>query len=161
MFSVLLWLSEVVLQGEWRRFGDTTVTAHTLARGLTALSFLGLLAALLRHEFPKIEVPARTGTAVLFLLLLAPTLHPWYALWVLPFCAAAPRLAHQRAAIALIALVPILHHPGWLELSQGVWRDEAWLRAVVHLPVWILLAVGVVRGFGFGYAAAHPEGRSN
>ena len=144
-FSVILAASGALLGGEWARFESIgpghaiTVTRHQLARVLVAGLFgLASLAVLFRSASID-KVPARAGLLLLLLLLLSPTLHPWYVLWLLPFAACARAFEGRRAVLALACLAPLLHHPGWLELLDGRWRDIGWVRAIVHLPVWALL----------------------
>jgi hypothetical protein len=153
-FTVVLAVAGALLGGDWRRFelggswGALTLTQHQLARGLTLLSFAGLAAVVLWRKVEERQIPARAGLLVLGLLLLSPTLHPWYALWLLPFAAVLG--TGRDAALALVALVPLLHHPGWLELTEGTWTDVGWVRALVHGPVWALLARDLVRARRLG-----------
>ncbi|MEM7676956.1 MAG: hypothetical protein AAF449_13210, partial [Myxococcota bacterium] len=148
-FSVLLLFSEYLLGGDWARFDlwwplpDFTMTRHQLARMLTGVAFVTWSFAVLVHRAPVRRIPARAGMLLLGLLLLSPTLHPWYVLWLLPFAAAAPRFTGRRAVILLALLAPALHHPGWLELIDGEWREIGWVRAMVHLPVWIALTTSL------------------
>jgi hypothetical protein len=69
-------------------------------------------------------------------LLLTPTLHPWYVLWLVPLVA----VDGPRAWLALAALVPLGYEPlgGWL--SGAPWRDPIWTRLVEHGLTWALLA---------------------
>ena len=141
-FSVLLELSGALLGGEWARFeglgpaGALTLTRHQLARGLVALVFAGWAAVILLPRAEVQSVPARAGWLLLGLLLLSPTLHPWYVTWLLPFAAAAPGFRGRPAVLMLALLAPALHHPAWLELIGGRWEDLGWVRAIIHLPVW-------------------------
>jgi hypothetical protein len=68
-------------------------------------------------------------------LVLTPTLHPWYLIWVLPFVALRP----SRAWLWIFAAAPILYAPlaGWQE--QGSWIEPAWLWPVFALPFFALL----------------------
>ncbi|MEO1335319.1 MAG: hypothetical protein AAFV29_06730, partial [Myxococcota bacterium] len=148
-FSVILFISEYLLGGDWVRIDlwwplpDFTVTRHQLARALTGAAYLAWMFMVLNHSAPVRRIPARAGLLLLGLLLLSPTLHPWYVLWLLPFAAAAPRFSGRYAVIVLALLVPALHHPGWLELVDGEWREIGWVRAMVHLPVWIVLTASL------------------
>ena len=145
-FSVLLGISGWLLGGEWAQFdaaGNFTLTRHQLARGLVAMLFGGWALAVLARPAPMSAVPARGGLLLVGLLLLAPTVHPWYVLWLLPFAAAAPAFDARTATLVLAALAPLLHHPGWLELTDGRWRDVGWVRAIVHLSVWASLVAGL------------------
>ena len=143
-FSLLLRVSRILLGGEWAYLSsfNITLTQHQVARGLTGLVFAAWSLAVLWRPAALRSVPARGGLLLLGLLLLSPTLHPWYVLWVLPFAAAAPAFHGRTAVLILAGLVPLLHHPGWLELIDGEWRDLGWVRATVHLPV----LVGAGRG---------------
>jgi hypothetical protein len=142
-FSLLLWVAEALLGGDWAQVAGHTVTRHQLARGLAALCFSVGAVVILRPAGQP--VAARAGHLLLLLLLLSPTLHPWYVLWVLPFAAAAEGFTGRRAVLALAALSVGLHHPGWLELETGVWTDLGGVRAAVHLPVWGLWLWDLVR----------------
>jgi len=82
--------------------------------------------------------PVRATFALLALhLMLAPTLHPWYVLWVLPF-------------------LPLLPNPAWVSLSglvflaywvldgyrsAGVWQESLWVRWVEYVPFYALLGL--------------------
>jgi alpha-1,6-mannosyltransferase len=83
----------------------------------------------------RIVDPLREALLVLgALLLLAPTVHPWYALWILPFAAA--NLSAPWLVFA--ALVPLAY--------TGRGGDVSWLvRAVEYGPVLALLGMARVR----------------
>ncbi len=68
-------------------------------------------------------------------LVLTPTLHPWYSIWVLPFVALAP----SPAWLWLFAAAPILYAPlaGWQ--NEGRWVEQVWLWPVLALPFFALL----------------------
>lgn len=68
-------------------------------------------------------------------LLLSPTVHPWYLLWFLPFAAA----TRSPAWLAWAALVPI----AYLDRGGDV---PAWARAIEYVPVAALLVVEIARG---------------
>lgn len=146
VFSLVLVAAEGVLGGDWRRIGDLTVTRHQLARAVTGVLFLAGAALILRRRAREPEVPEAAGLVLLLLLLLSPTLHPWYTLWLLPLAALVRPGRGRGAMLALIALAPLLHHPGWLELRDGRWEDLALVRAAVHVPVWLWLARDLGRG---------------
>lgn len=68
-------------------------------------------------------------------LLVSPTLHPWYVLWVLPFAA----LRGVRGWILLTgtALLGYWHHDHFL--ATGTWPQPAWLSALTWGPPLLLL----------------------
>lgn len=132
-FSLLLGMSELLLGGDYVMLGDFALTRHRLARVLSFLAFAGAAVAVLRRPAPLGAAPERAGRLLLLLLLLAPTLHPWYALWLLPFVVYGG--PDRAAALTLVALAGLGHHAAWLDLGPG-WADLPLVRAAVHLPVW-------------------------
>ncbi|MFO0722276.1 MAG: hypothetical protein U1E65_00750 [Myxococcota bacterium] len=127
-FSLILWIAESLPLAE----------PEAAARAAVAVLYLAFLAWCL---LSRASLEQRTARALTLLLLLSPTLHPWYALWILPLV----EVSEGGAAVALLALVPLFHAAGWLELTEGAWRVPAGLRAAVHLPVWALWLSGMVR----------------
>lgn len=82
-------------------------------------------------------------------LLLAPTVHPWYVLWALPFAA----LLRQRAWIALTGLVFLAYWGLGAYRTSGVWRQPVWLPWLIYLPVCVILVHDGIR------AKRLPRGR--
>lgn len=76
-----------------------------------------------------------TGLLIAGYLVLTPTLHPWYLVWVLPFAA----LSNSSAWMWLIAAAPILYVPltGWQH--EGRWVEPGWSWWVLALPFFALL----------------------
>lgn len=151
-FSLVLAAAGGILGGDWVDLGGWVLTKHQLARGITALIGGVYAIFVLRRPVSVDRIPDRAGLLLLGLLLLSPTLHPWYVIWLLPFCIL-DRFAGGPAVLALAAMAPLLHHPGWIELRTGVWTDLWWVRAMVHLPVWTLFLIVLARQGGLGYAA--------
>ena len=84
--------------------------------------------------------PARAALAVLGAsVLLSPALHPWYALWVLPFAVAAGGDRARRGWIVLgvslfgYYLLPALN-------PTLPWREPAWLRLAIFGPPLLVAA---------------------
>jgi hypothetical protein len=73
-------------------------------------------------------------------LLLTPSLHPWYALWVVPLVA----LGGSPAWLVLAALVPLGYEPLGRWLTGGVWQDPIWTRALLHGLTWGVLLLGLI-----------------
>lgn len=150
-FSVLLAVAERALGGDWARLealGLTfTITRHQVARALAGGAFAVFYALVLTSKAgatgsaagPGRDLAGKGGLVLLVLLLLSPTLHPWYVVWLLPFAALRPFPGHW-AALWLSGAAVLLHHPAWLELYDGEWRDLAAVRGLVHGVAWTLLA---------------------
>lgn len=69
-------------------------------------------------------------------ILLSPTIHPWYLLWVLPFAA----LRGGTAWIAFTGTVFLAYAGRDAYLATGSWPESPWVVALIHVPVWALLA---------------------
>jgi hypothetical protein len=105
-----------------------------------------LLVVLLRIRARLVETPDGVlragGAAVAAYLVLIPTaLHPWYAVWILPFVALAPSAAWLwfTGAVPLSYLAYV-----WLPADFPLWA-----RALEFVPLYALLlwpARGVIRG---------------
>lgn len=76
-------------------------------------------------------------------LLLSPTVHPWYVLWVLPMAA----LAGYRPFLLLSGLVFLGYWGLAAYTAGGVWPEPPWTRLVMWLPVWLMVAWDVARRF--------------
>lgn len=132
-FTLLSLLSERAVGSLGLTIGGQPLRPELIARALAGLVFLAFLARLLRQpERPLLE-KAQAGLVVL--LLLSPTFHPWYALWLLPLLP----FGRGLAALWLLALAPLFHQAAHHELVEGTWEIAAGLRALVHLPAWILV----------------------
>jgi hypothetical protein len=133
--------------GDWVRWLGITLTAQQGARVLMGGGFVvALVWTAVRRPPSANDVPLRAGRWLLVLLLLSPTVHPWYAQWLLPFAVLEhqrqPGSAWGRAMGVFCALSPVLHHPGWLELLTGRWQ-EWWLpRVILHGATWLAIGVG-------------------
>ncbi len=88
-------------------------------------------------------------------LMLSPTVHPWYALWLAPFLPFLPR-ALRPAAFALVALLPFAYVSTWLAKGTGSWQEPSWSRAILWIPVTVLLAAGLLRSWSGSRALNRP-----
>ena len=77
-------------------------------------------------------------------LLLSPTVHPWYGLWLVPWLPFLPR-PFRGAGIALVSLLPVSYVVASELARTGAWREPAWLWFVVWGPVLAGILLGVVR----------------
>ena len=74
-------------------------------------------------------------------LLLSPTVHPWYVLWVLPFAA----LRRSRAWIALTGLVFLSYWGLGAYRDAGVWQQPDWIPWAIYGPVLLLVLHDLLR----------------
>ncbi len=79
-----------------------------------------------------------TGT----LIVLSPTVHPWYLLWMVPLVALRP----SRAWLYLSGSVFLAYYGLATYRDMGVWPEPWWLRLVIYGPFFALLVVDGWRG---------------
>ncbi len=86
-------------------------------------------------------------------LLLSPTVHPWYVLWVLPMAA-----LRGHAPFLLIGGLAFLGYWGLASYeATGVWPQPVWNRAAMWLPVWGLLLWRLVPAGASRFRATGPK----
>jgi Glycosyltransferase family 87 len=73
---------------------------------------------------------AAAACAIAVALALSPTVHPWYALWLVPLLPFAP-VPLARAGTAFAALLPVTYAAAWSLARSGTWREPAWSRPLV------------------------------
>lgn len=115
-----------------------------VARVAVAVLVLGVAVHAARRRFS-------TERAMLWIfgagLLLSPTVHPWYVLWILPVAA-----LRSSPPFLLLSGLAFLGYWGLAAYeAAGVWPQPTWTRAAVWLPVWSLLA--------WEWAKRRPTGR--
>ncbi len=69
-------------------------------------------------------------------LVLSPTLHPWYVLWMVPLIAIRPNAAWLYLSGSVFAA----YYGLGTYRSEGIWPEPWWVRTVVYGPFFILLA---------------------
>ncbi|MEZ4654440.1 MAG: hypothetical protein R3E12_12835 [Candidatus Eisenbacteria bacterium] len=113
-------------------------TGPQSARIVVAIVFALVMAWVLRRNPPLLD-----GGLVLTgaFLLLTPTLHPWYATWIIPFLVFRP----GRPWIALSLLVGVAYAAYGLRATTGVFHLTRWMRGVEWAPVYLWLVVDGVR----------------
>ena len=86
-------------------------------------------------------------------LLLSPTVHPWYTLWVLPMAA-----LRGHAAFLLVGGLAFLGYWGLASFeATGVWPQPGWNRAAMWVPVWGLILWRLVPAGARRRSAPAPE----
>jgi hypothetical protein len=101
---------------------------HLARATAAALAVAWLARVSLRND---LDAARQTFAAFGGVLLLAPTMHPWYVLWILPFAAA----FLSRGGLWLAALVPLAY-------LGGVGDVPWWARAIEFVPAFALLLWG-------------------
>jgi hypothetical protein len=87
---------------------------------------------------------AASGIVLLGFLALSPTVHSWYASWLVPLLVFLPR-GISMAGVALVSLLPATYVTAVLQRETGIWAEPEWLKVVLWGPVAAALLVGWVR----------------
>ncbi|HHT9113478.1 MAG: hypothetical protein HZA47_01845 [Planctomycetes bacterium] len=97
--------------------------------------------------------------AVGTLLILAPTIHPWYLTWIVPFLC----FYHNRAWLVLTGTVVFyyfMNYPLFSKLieynNEWVWQEVHWLKLPEYLPFYFLLLYGFLRKHLLTEERNHP-----
>ena len=75
------------------------------------------------------------------LLLLLPTLHPWYLVLIAPFLVFFPSQAWLYLQVAVVFTFPV----GVIEAQSGIFQEISWLKWLEYIPFYVLLCWGLVR----------------
>ena len=68
-------------------------------------------------------------------VLLSPTLHPWYMLWIMPFMPFFPSAAWLTLSVLVFLAYEVL-----IDYSlSGVWLEKPWVRWAQYAPFFSLL----------------------
>jgi len=133
-YALVHWLTELCLS-PWRA-GDGYVGlfAGAEVQRVAKLPLLALGVALLVRCWRRAESFERTAFVFFaFFVAFAPAMHPWYVVLFLPWLCVFPRLP----LLAFTGTVALAYHvlPRWL--AEGVWSEQAWVKVVEYLPLWI------------------------
>jgi len=108
-----------------------------LAKGVCALALLAYAVVLWRRRTDPLRGCFLLTAAV---LLLSPTAHPWYFLWVLPWLCLFP----SRAFILLTGLVSLAYVN--LGAAGRATEPYPWIRLAEYAPFYVLLGADWLRG---------------
>lgn len=82
----------------------------------------------------------------LFFVACAPTLHPWYVAFLIPFLPLVPHPGWFAFGGSVVLAYHVL--PGWIETRS--WAENGWVKLVEYLPFYVALVAVLRRGPGAG-----------
>jgi len=83
-----------------------------------------------------------------FMLLMLPTLHPWYLVLIAPFLIFFPARAWLYLQAAVVFTFPVIA----VEAKSGIFQEIFWLKWFEYTPFYALLIWGLLRGgYIYGY----------
>jgi hypothetical protein len=129
---------------EGREIPNTTFAQDQIAQFLGKALGAGFVMSVFFFAVWVIRDPWQGfGVTMFALLLAAPTVHPWYVLWLVPF-ALRDRRGWSHGALVFSGLV-LIGYLAWLSDRQGGEWLVPWWAAVVEFGVVCALALGLPR----------------
>ncbi len=123
----------VIFGGDVEATPWSTLYSYAYPRFLARVVLLATAAVLWLRLWRRRPGPVRAAFgAFAVVLLMSPTLYPWYLIWILPWAA----LTGTRAVLALSATLPLAYLPALTELPYF-----PWVYGAVWLPPLILLVL--------------------
>lgn len=108
--------------------------SEQITRGIIGLLFLSVVLLLIWKRVPLLRCAYLTAAAF---VLLTPTLHPWYVVWLIPFL-----VFYRHPPWIVFSLIVVLsYHILILYQARGVWEEAAWVQWVEYGG---LVVVGIV-----------------
>lgn len=114
--------------------GDPIVTRRVLG--------VGLLVLVLGAAWRQRDLLRYTFVVVGAALLLAPTLYPWYVVWIVPFLC----VYLNRAWLLFTGLVALSYWVWTSFPATGVWRLSPTILVLEYVPFYVLLVISAWRG---------------
>lgn len=129
-----------------------------ISKIITIIIFCSVIFCFYKKHLQKnpIEITLDTDTTIIkysymsigAFLILAPTVHPWYLTWIVPFLC----FYHNRAWLVLTGTVVFyyfMNYPLFSKLieynNEWVWQEVHWLKLPEYLPFYFLLLYGFPR----------------
>ena len=111
----------------------------TAAKLLAGAAVAAVVASSVRNDW-SLERTAFWVTGAI--LLLSPTVHPWYLLWMVPLIALRP----NQAWLYLSGSVFLAYYGLTAYRAEGVWPDPLWIKGLIWGPFLVALAIDSWRG---------------
>jgi len=114
---------------------------------------LALTLVLFWRKTPPLRASFWTLGAI---LLLTPTVHPWYLLWIAPLLAVFP----HPAWLYFEASVALSYHASYLATAGEPWQEVPWIKLLEYGPFFALLGLDLLKWalHGSRTAPENPEG---
>ena len=108
------------------------------AKLVVAAILIALTLGLLWRKTPPLRASFWLLGAI---LLLTPTVHPWYLLWVAPLLAVFP----HPAWLFLEASVALSYHASYLATAGEPWEELPWIKLLEYGPFFLLLGLDLLK----------------
>ena len=135
-------LSEYALR--WRGNDSLFHLLFLLTGSLSRAKFLvaAILTALALGLLFRKTPPLRASFWFLgAILLLTPTVHPWYLLWIAPLLAVFP----HPAWLFLQASAALSYHASYIATAGEPWQEVVWIKLLEYGPFFLLLGLNLLK----------------
>ncbi len=128
-FSLGAYLEHWEFNASLYRLGTLLITDHGYLRLLLVSGYLFFWF----YINLRVELPDHQRSVILLtgLLLISPTVHPWYGLWLLPFLV----FYQYRAGLLFISLLPLSYIVLEGFQASGIWRENYWITTLIYSPL--------------------------
>lgn len=128
-FSLGAYLKNWEFNASLYRLGTLLSSNHNHLRLLLAGSYLLFWLYLnLKANLSNLQRPV---ILLIGLLLISPTVHPWYGLWLLPFLV----FYKYRAGLLFISLLPLSYIVLEKFHATGIWQENYWVTTLIYTPL--------------------------
>jgi hypothetical protein len=124
----------------WRANDSIFYIIHFLTQNLFASKAVIGIIFLSIYGFTYFKIADFRSAAFMTLssfLILSPTFHPWYILWVIPFLV----LSFNKAWLWLTMGIVVYYHVLIDYFKTDIWREEMWVKVLIFIPFFIFLAI--------------------
>jgi hypothetical protein len=128
----------------WRFNGSLfyLVESFTGPRAAGYVRIVLTLGALLTAAFRKgLRLEDRIVLSIVVFFLLAPTVYPWYFLWIVPFFA----LRLRAAELVLTGVLFLSYYVIGPYGRTGIWRERGLFILIQYVPVYLVLLLDILR----------------
>lgn len=90
-----------------------------------------LIAGVLVISYKNSSFAGRMYWVMFLYLALAPTVHPWYVIWLAMLLVLYPR----GSGVLFVMMISVANFSGVMLHSSGIWEEPVWMPLVIYLPV--------------------------
>ncbi|MBW1698406.1 MAG: hypothetical protein JRK26_16575 [Deltaproteobacteria bacterium] len=128
-----------IYSSTWQANDSVFYVIHLLIKNQVMARIVVGVLFLMIYAYIYLKGGEFTGASLAVLggfMILSPTLHPWYVLWIIPLLVLLP----DKAWLWLTMGVAIYYYILIDYFEQGLWQEHLWIKGVIFIPFFILLA---------------------
>ena len=127
----------------WQANDSVFYIIHSLMKNMFASKVAIGILFLIIYVFAFFKIPDFGSACFMALggfLILSPTFHPWYILWIIPLLV----ITFNKAWFWLTMGIVVYYHVLIDYFDKGIWQEQMWIKITIFLPFFILLAISFI-----------------